>query len=137
MGVYYQHHLARLLPHAVHPAPSSSSSASSAADAVGLSATATAAVGDAAVAAAALTLASGSSSNSSGSSTGSGCSSSCSGSAATAELSLYSVCPRSLQGRVKVWGSQLSFKEGTQQVGRGYFQAPGRCVLGCVGGAWG
>jgi len=114
MGTYFQTNLAHVLPHTATPADTASRAAAAE--------TTTAAavdVGDAALAAAALTLAAGSSSSSGG---GSGGRQDC----ACAELSLYSVCPRSLQARVKVWGSSLSFKEGTQQTSRGYFQAPGR-----------
>lgn len=123
MGTYFQANLAHVLPHTAAPAVAASRAAASE-----VTVAAAADAGDAALAATALTLAAGSNSSSSNSSSGGGGGSGSGGrqDCACAELSLYSVCPRSLQARVKVWSSSLSFKEGTQQTSRGYFQAPGR-----------
>jgi len=40
-------------------------------------------------------------------------------------LHLYAIHPRSLSVRAQYFGSRLSFKEGTRQVRKSYFEAPG------------
>lgn len=107
MGAYYTDTAARLLQQAAAPGADSTRSAASVA-----TATATE-IGNAAVAGAALAMAAGS------------CSSSSHGYGSVGDLCVYSVTPRSLQERVKLWKDTLNFKPGTQQTARGYFQAPG------------
>lgn len=46
-----------------------------------------------------------------------------------ANLQLYSITPVSCQARCKVWKGSLNLKEGTRQIVKGYFDAPGKHLL--------
>lgn len=48
-------------------------------------------------------------------------------------LQLYSILPRSLHQRAKLCSNSLTFREGTQQTIRSYFDAPGMVQVNCVG----
>lgn len=52
------------------------------------------------------------------------------------QLGLYSVCPRSLQGRARAWGSALNLPFGMQQTDSDYFAAPGAVRLPESVGSW-
>jgi hypothetical protein len=126
MGSYYIESLAAVLPLATAPTPSEPKhgTASAAIDAAAV----VEQLGDAAVAAAALALAAGKNSQGADGSSPSSSSSSSASVVGIAELQLYSISPRSLQGRAKMFGSALNLKACTQQTTPGYFQAPGEKV---------
>lgn len=44
-------------------------------------------------------------------------------------LQLYSILPRTLHERAKLWLNNLTFREGTQQIVKSYFDAPGEWVV--------
>jgi hypothetical protein len=41
-------------------------------------------------------------------------------------LQLYSILPRPLSGRAQAWGSSLNFKQSSETLAQGFFDAPGR-----------
>ncbi|WIA42187.1 hypothetical protein OEZ86_009450 [Tetradesmus obliquus] len=45
-----------------------------------------------------------------------------------ASLQLYSILPRPLAGRARQWGAALNFKQGSEAMARGFFDAPGTDV---------
>lgn len=47
-----------------------------------------------------------------------------------ASLQLYSILPRPLAGRARQWGAALNFKQGSEAMARGFFDAPGGRLKG-------